>query len=87
MNSTISAWNAHGMQVYFYMSKGLSCVVEEVLVSGNNTAGMMAWLCTTAEMTAPEPIIYLQVCSLVTAMVKNKTDIILQRFAHHRRIW
>ena len=94
MNNTISALQAQYMLVYLYvlyLSKGLTCVVEEALVSGNNpipdaqitasseyndfhgprysrinnTAGGQAWLCSTAEMTAPEPRMYLQVCSPV----------------------
>jgi len=32
----------------------------------NNTAGYGAWVCSSAEATAAEPRMYIQVCSLVT---------------------
>jgi len=35
----------------------------------NNTAGDGGWLCTSAEYDAPEPRMYIQVCSLVTISV------------------
>ena len=35
----------------------------------HNTAGDGGWACSSAEYTAPEPRMYLQVCPLVTILV------------------
>ena len=35
----------------------------------NNTAGYGGWLCSSVEYSAPEPRMYIQVCSLVTINV------------------
>jgi len=35
----------------------------------HNTAGNGAWRCSNAEMDAPEPRMYLQVCPLLTILI------------------
>jgi len=36
----------------------------------NNTGGRGAWISNTTDLTAPEPKMYIQVCSLVTTCIR-----------------